>query len=280
MAVLTPSTTTGYNLQKWQKEVEGATYQKMLFIPRIDEGDRLYHTLNIRKHQRVAVSTLAQSAEGTSLSAETLAGTPVTVTPSGRYVKIAWSQNEAAQIDFNLNSEAQGEIEQAVAEASDTAACANIASLTNFLSVAEVTAAEFRRAYGNLMQNTNGMATPGKDPQIYGIFAANQYPALASIPEFNNAEVRGDSENPNVKGIWMRGGGVMLMLTTVLTEDGNGTHNCLFIPSAFVVSWNQRTQIIRDRSDLQEVLIAYNNFGSAVKHNARAYAIRTTASGL
>ena len=79
--VLTPSGTTGFNIQKWQRTAEEATYQKMKFIPTIEEGDRLYHTLNIRKHARVSSTSLAQSAEGDSLTSSNIIGTPVTLTP-------------------------------------------------------------------------------------------------------------------------------------------------------------------------------------------------------
>ena len=282
MAVLTPGGTSGYNFEKFARTVEAATYQKMKFIPRIKDIERLYDQITVRKHTRASASTLTQSQSGvgSGLTYSTTAGTPVVVTPAGQYVAIAWSANEESQVEFDIPGEVQSELTQALAEASETSACANIATLTNFMSDTGVDAAMFRVAYGRLMGFTNGVATPGSDPQVYGIFSHTQYPNLASIPEFNNAEVRGDSENPNVKGIWMRGGGVMLMLTTVLTEDANGIHNCLFLPEAFVISWNKRSQVVRDRDGLQQSLICFNNFGSAVLHNERAIGMRTTVSAI
>lgn len=281
MAVLTPSTTTGYNIQKWQRSVEGATYQKMVTIPIIDEGDRPLNTLNIRKHARVSSSSLAQSAEGTSLTYATLADTPVTLTPAGNYVAVAWSQNEEAQIDFSLDSEARGEIEQALAESSDQSVNANFATLTQSISGATLTGNMWRKAVGRLMGNTNGVAAPGGGkPQIHGVFSHTTYPYLGEIEEFNRAEVRGDDETPYVKGIWMRGGGVLLHLTTTITQDGNGYHNCIFIPSAFVVAWNTRSLLKRQDIELQNRLILYNNFGSAVKHDLRGIDVRVTTSGI
>lgn len=280
MAVLTPGGTTGWNYQRWQRTIEAATYQKMVFIPVIDEGDRPYNLLNIRKHARVAASVLGQSADGTGLTASTIIGTPVTVTPAGNYVMAQWSENEDAQIDINLDSESQGNIEQALAESTDQSALANVATLTQIMSQAAVDGPMFRQAYGRLMGNTNGLATPGAEPQVYGVFSHTQYPALGTINEFNNAEVRGGSETPYVKGIWMRGGGVMLLLTTVVTQDANGWHNCLFIPSAFVVAWNVRSRIKRQDFELTNKVIVYNNLGSAVQHNDRAIDMRTTASQL
>jgi hypothetical protein len=131
------------------------------------------------------------------------------------------------------------------------------------------------------MGNTNGLATPGEtNPQVYGIFSHTQYPNLANIPEFNSALVRGDSENPYVKGVWTKGGGIMLLMSTVVQEDANGWHNCLYIPSAFVVAWNVRSRIKRQDFELTNKVIVFNNLGTAVKHNLRAVDMRTTTSGL
>ncbi len=280
MAVMTPGGTTGWNIQKWQRTIEGATYQKMVLIPVIDEGDRPLNTLNIRKKLRATGNTLGQSDVGTTLTYSTLTDTPVTVTPVGSYVAAAWSQNQQSQIDVAMDDESRGEIEQALAELTDTNACAAIVSLTTVMSQAEVDGPMLRKAMGRLMGNTNGVAMPGGPSQIYGIFSNTQYPALANIEEFNRAEVRGDSENPYVKGVWTRGGGIMLLFTTVITQDTNGWHNALFIPSAFVVAWNTRSLLKRQDLELQERIIAYNNVGTAVKHNFRAVALRTTTSVL
>lgn len=277
MAVIEPSGVTGYNLQKWKRGVEGATYQKMKFIPTIDDEERLYGQLNIRKHARVSAATLAQSHVGTSLVASTLAGTPVALTPAGNYIMVAWSENEDAQIDFSLSSEARGEVEQAMAEASDQSALANAASLTQFVSGGSIDAAMWREAVGKLMGNTNGVAEVG-EAKIRAVISHNQYPALCTIPEFNAADVRGDSENPYVKGIFMKAGGVFVILTTVVTQDDNGWHQPMYIPSAFAISWNRRTSLEDQKFELQNKVIAYNNFGSGVKHDLRAIDLRTTDS--
>lgn len=277
---MVPGTHTGWNRQAWQRTVEEATYQKMVFIPIIDTSDRLLNQLNIRKHLRVTGSTLSQTATGTGLTYSVLADTPVTVTPVGSYVAAAWSENLDAQSDLNLDSEARGNIESALAELTDANALANIVSLTSPISVGAIDGPTWRKAVGRLMGNTNGVAMPGGAPQIYGVFSHTQYPALADISEFNNAEIRGDSENPYVKGVWMRGGGVMLVFSTVVTQDANGWHNAIFIPSAFVVSWNVRTRLKRQDEELENRIIVYNNLGSTVKHNLRAIAIRTTTSQL
>ena len=280
MAILVPGTHTGWNIEKWQKVAESATYQKMVMVPVIDEGDRPYGLLHIRKHARVSSSVLSQTAEGSGLTYSTIIGTPITVTPAGNYVAAAWSENEDAQIDLNLDDEARGNIEQALAESTDQSVLTNIQSLTEIMSQASVDAPMLRKGLGRLIGNTNGVVMPDGKPKIYGIFSHTQYPNLVNIPEVNNAEMRGDSENPYVKGIWVKGFGFLLLMTTVVANDANGWHNSLFIPSAFVVAWNVRSRLKRQDDELVNRIILYNNLGSAIKHNLRALALRTTASGL
>ena len=276
-----PGTYTGLLRQTWKDTVEGATYQKMVAIPTFDEyPGRILNQGNVRKHARASGSSLASTDAGTGLTTVTLNDTPITLTPAGRYVAVYWSENEDAQVELNLDSEYQGEIEQALAETSDSAALSNVTSLTQELSQSNVDATMFRQAYGLLIGNMNGVAMPGSGPTVYAIFHNSQYPSIMNIPEFTEADVRGDSENPHVKGIWGKGNGVNLMLSTVVTQDGNGWHNVLYVSKAFIVGWNVRTRLKRLDEELQNQIIVYNNFATAVQHDLRAVAMTTTVSDL
>jgi len=281
MAVLVPGTTTGFNLNSYKRGAAEATYQKMVAIPIIEDyGQRLYGTGNVRKWARVASSVLSQTAAGTGLDTATVIGTPITLTAAGNYVHVQWSRNQQAQIDIDLNGGALPQIEQALAEGSDQSVLTNVASLTQNVSQASIDGALWRQVVGRLMGNTNGVAMPGGSKTIYGIFSHTQYPNLANITEFNNAEVRGDSENPYVKGIWMRGGGVLLNFTTVVQQDANGWHNVVFVAECFTIGWNTRHDVDMMKDELAHRLIVFNNFGSAVQHDLRGLDVRTTASAL
>ncbi len=279
--ILTPGSTTGFNRQTWRDTIEGATFQKMVAIPAFDEyPGRILNQGNVRKQSRAVGYTLGQTAEGdTSITASDITGTPITLTPVGRYVFVAWSENEEAQVDANLDATAADNIEQALAEVSDTAALAAATSLTQTMTAAAVDASMFRQGVGRLMGNMNGAVMPG-DGEIKAIFSHTQYPNILSIPEYTDAQVRGDSENPHVKGIYRVGGGVEIMFSTVVAQDANGWHNILFVRKAFVVGWNTRSRIKRQDYLLQNRIIVYNNFAVAVQHDLRAIDMRTTASGL
>jgi hypothetical protein len=120
---------------------------------------------------------------------------------------------------------------------------------------------------------------PG-DTKILAVITSTQYPAVMNIPEFTEADVRGDSENPHVKGIVGKGNGVNLMISTVVLQDGNGWHNVVYVPMAFIAAWNARSRIKRQDFLLQNRIVAYNNSAFQVRHDLRAIALRTTASQL
>lgn len=279
--VLTPSGTTGLNRQSWMDGFDDATYQRMGFIPTISTyPGRLLNTGNVRKLARVSGTTLAQSAEGDSLTSSDPTGTPITLTPVGRYVYVNWSENEDAQVDANLDSELAGGIEQGLAETTEGGALALVATLTQVMSQAAVDATMFRQAFGRLIGNMNGVTLPGDGPEVFAMFHNTQYPALMNIPEFTEADVRGDSENPHVKGIWGKGNGVKLMLSTVVLQDASGWHNVVYVAMAFIQGWNVRSRVKRQDLLLQNRIVAYNNSAFSVRHDLRGIALRTTASQL
>jgi len=280
MAVLTPSGTTGFNIEAWQRKFEFATYQRMKWLKTIDEGDRPLNLLHIRRNARVPGTVLAQSDAGTTLTYSTIAAAAVTATPVGNYVAAAWSKNEGSQVEANLDAEARANIEAALAEATEQSGLTTVATLTQSMSQPEVDGPMWRKASGRLMGNTNGMAGPGETEPVYAVFSHTQLPGLGGIPEFNNAEIRGDDETPYVKGIWMRGGGATLLMSTVVYSDANGWHNVIFVPSAFVVAWNVRSDVSVQDLELQHRVIAYNNVAIGIKNDLRALDMRTTTSGL
>lgn len=277
--VLTPGS-NHFNYEVWEAGgAEEATYQKELFIPRIDESGRPYSKMHIRKFARMSAVALVGTAVGTGLTYQDPLGTEVTFTPTGNYAAAAYSQNEKNTDNMPLDSELASELERVLAESSDQSALANVASLTQFRGdgVTDITASMLRNAFALLQNNTNGMVIAGQTT-VYGILDVSQYGPLMSIPEFTNADVRGDAENPQVRGMWSKGGGIMMMLTTVTAQDGNGAHGCIWVPAAFVIGWNQRTVPYREQVELQHRIILSNHFGSTVKHDLRAVDLRTNAT--
>lgn len=280
MAVHDPSGVTGGNVTQYSREIAGATYQRMVALPRFDDEGRPLNSLILRKYQRVTASTLSQSATGLSLTQSTIVGTPVTLTPAGNYIEIAQTANYKAQMDINITEDSKSEVNQAMAEASDTLVLAAVSSFTQTMSQASIDGPAWRQACARVAQNTNGVAIQGGGKRLFAIFSVTQLPNFGNIPEYNQADMRGDSQNPYVSGVIMKGNGYELDFTTVVAQDANGWHNFIGIPEAIAVAWNVHTELQNQQIELQYRLIAFNNFATGVFHDLRGLDFRTTASGL
>jgi hypothetical protein len=112
------------------------------------------------------------------------------------------------------------------------------------------------------------------------VISTTQYPNMMAISEYNDADVRGDSENPHVKGVYGTGGGVQIMYSTVVAQDANGWHNPVYVRDAAIVGWNARSRVKRQDYLLQNRVVLFNNCAFSILHDLRAVVMRTTASGL
>lgn len=277
---LTPGGTSAWTMESWDKVFEFATYQKLQLVAVVDEGTRPYNLGHHRRAQRVTGATLGQSDDGTNLTYVSPVGTTITVTPVGSTVPIAWSDNMEAQSDAPLDRNATNAIEGALAELTEKNVAANIQSGTQIMSTGSIDAGILRQAVARLETNTNGNFAPGEDATIYGFFSTTQKPSMMAIPEINSAEMRGDNENPYVRGTISKGYGLVLLWTTVAALDANGYHNAVMAPSAITIDWNTRSRIKNSEVELQTRKIGFNNVGSALKNDLRLIPIRSTASGL
>jgi hypothetical protein len=276
--ILTPSGTTGLNRTVYSAQFFRTTYQRQILVPIIEDAERLYGATVLRKEQRVQGAVLAQSSDGTGVTYVNPVGSPVTVSPAGYIVPIGWSENEDAQVDFNMDMIAGNAASSALAELLEATAAANFQSATQIIANPVLDAATLRAAIARLDQNTNGESGPGQSSggkTINGFFASTQRVPLMSIPEVNSAEARGDSENPYVKGVWVKGFGILANISSVVAQDANGFHNAIFLAEALTARWNVRSRIKRQDYEYRNGYFGYANFGTAVVYDARIVVVRT-----
>lgn len=281
--IITPDNVTGLNRQTWLDTIELPTNEGMELLNtiRVYPG-KFLDTGNVRKYARVSGTVLAQTDEGDGLTAQNPVGTPVTIAAVHRYVMAEWSEAEKSQVDVDLNSGLAPVLENGMSETLDAAGFAAVTSLTQTMSQASIDATMWRQLVGRIMQNTNGNYGPGKgeDKRIMAIFTPTQYPNIMAIDEFNHADVRGDSENPSVKGIFTKGGGINVRFSTVVVQDANGWHCPVYTKDTFIVGWNQRPHGFEEQTELLFRLIISANNGVSVLHDLRGIDARLTASAL
>lgn len=274
--ILTPGGTTGLNRTNYMAKFFRTTYERQRLVPIFEEGERLFGGSILRKEARITGAVLAQSSDGTGVTYLNPVGSPVTVNPAGYVAPIGWSENEEAQVDFNMDKIAADASASCLAELIETIVAANFQTGTQIITNPVADAATLRAATARLNQNTNGEGRVNGPKTIYGHFHVSQQVSLQGIPEVNSAEARGDSENPYVKGLWVKGFGLNIDTNTTVAQDANGYHNAVFLAEAITVRWNVRSRIKRQDYEYRNGYFGYANFGSAVVYDSRMVIVRTT----
>jgi hypothetical protein len=274
--IIVPGTQTGLNRTVYSAKWFRTTYQEQILVPIVEDAERLYGATVLRKEARVQGATLAQTSDGTGVTYVNPVGSPVTVSPVGYVVPIGWSENEDAQVDFNMDMIAGGASAKAMAELIEAATGANFQSATQIITNPTLDANTLRTATARLAANTNGYGLVGGANTIYLFASTTQLVSLQGIPEVNHAQARGDSENPYVKGIWVKGFGMLANISTVVAQDANGYHNGIFLAEALTVRWNVRSRIKRQDYEYRNGYFGYANVGSAVVYDNRMVVVRTS----
>lgn len=269
-----------YGTEAWNEVIEPAVYDKQAFVPNIKEFKRLFNKLNIPKITRDTYNTLSQTTgEGDSLTYGSATETEVELSPAGVYVAKKYSANLDKQTFLNLNGAFVQNVEDALAEGIETSACSNFTTLsTNLISAASIDAAAFRNGKARLLVSAKNVKGTPESGMQHLILPSMQYDDVMAISEFTHADARGDSENPMVKGVFVKAAGVMLHFTNVLpSAGGSSVYGCLWIPEAFGISWNERINVREQDFELQHKIIGYANFGSNIVHDGRAVRYETSA---
>lgn len=278
--VLTAGTASAhFDFEVWQKNVEHPFYDKLRFIKNIAEKDRLYNKLHVRKTERLGVQSLSNTAVGTGLTYEDPAPSEATLTPSTSYCGIAWSDDEESQVDFQIDAEMATSMEQALAESVEETGLDLWTSITNAIGSGayNVDAAGFRAALTHLASNTYTNAMPGSS-DIFGIFHVSQYGNLMAIPEFANADIRGENGSVHVDGVLRTNNGVKTFLSSQIDTGSGYAAGGVWHKSAFAISWNKRTKAYKEQVELQHRVILRNQYGVGIIHNARALLIKTASA--
>lgn len=271
------------DLTTWMRTIEHPISEKAVFWPLCDRGDRPYAGEYIRKWDRYTAQTLSDSSTVPTrgnLTWNSGNAARVLITPAGIYCAVGYSENQKQYVEADLDGGVRTGIEDCMAEGADAACLATVPSLTNVYGDqnASISASVLRTLVAAVDINSNGGARV-PDAMVYGIFSPAAKPGLLAIPEVANADYRGDLETPNVRGTIVKAMGLNLRFTNAVYDGGgNGAEGVVFIPSAFVVAWNQHPIVERQKDGLEYELIGYMNLGSQIKWDERAYCVRTKNS--
>ncbi len=283
MAADTASSASGTLEKKiWQDTFESAVYDRQWFLKRTTKRDRGFSQLTIRKIASATGQTIATTSDGdTGISFDSMAATPVTMTPAWYLCAHAYSDAAAwiSADDSVIDRGAADNVERALAAYIETQYLADVASGTNFLGNAayDVDAAGLRAAVATLMNNAPSLGYP-EDAQIYGLFPALQHDDAMSIPELTHADQRGDGQNPLVSGVIGKGNAIEFGFSTLHASDANGKHSPIWIKTAFGYFYNKTPGGETQRYKKQTRVFADAHFGHNIVFNPRFVDIRTKAA--
>lgn len=277
-------TTRGVNLKftDFAAGLQVPVYEKMVGIPMMEDVGRPYGAKKIRYLDTLTARALAETSNGDKGDLTWNSGIPqvVTVTPSGLYIAVSWPENEQNYVEARLDPAVAANIEAAMAEGCDALAMVAFSSITLGWGDADSvpTAPDVRKVVAQL-----GVATPAArlsdGVALYAVVHPGAQEGLQNTADFTNAEIRGDAENPQVKGFFTKANGVLWNFTTkVPTTNGNGGEGAIFAKSCFVIGWNQKPMVLRERDGLATCLIGYANLGATVMYPSRGQYFRTVTS--
>jgi hypothetical protein len=275
------STGTNLKVQDWLATIEVPAYEKMVFIPTLDDVGRPYSQKNLRFWDTLATTTLGTTTVPNNGALTFSSGTPTTLalTPSAIYIAVAYGPNQQDQVEVDMGGGVRSNIEAAMAEGCDAIVTAAISNLTAGIgdAAATLTAGDLHKLVTQLR-----IASPAVmvgDSTIHACLHPGAIESLLDQQTLMNAEIRGDAENPQVRGIFAKASGLLFRFTTkVPTANGNGGEGAVYSPDAFAVGWNSRPRVEQSKDGLASIYIGYANLGGRVKWDSRARYCRTVVS--
>lgn len=275
---------SGTNLKytTWANTIYLPAYEHMTFISKVEDLGRPYASMAVRLWDELTVNTLAATSDGAAVADLTWGtGTPSkqTMTPSAIYVAISYPEHEQDYVEQALDPGIRKNIEGALGGGCDYIAAAAISSLTSGIGDAA-----YHLTANDLRAQLQALRIAAPDIMVGdSVINAVLHPAciadLAGISEYTYAEYRGDAENPQVRGMFVKSQGTLFSFTTMVpTANSNGGEGAIFGKNCFGVGWNQKPKMIRDMDGLAHLHIGYANLGSVMIDANRGRYIRSVVS--
>jgi hypothetical protein len=286
-SVVTTTHFTNYLETRWSPRLLMDTSEEMLlanmFMQNSDlDVEKLGNLLYIRK---VAAKTTNKVAGTAALDAEALTfetDTEVAVSVSPQFAYTAGAFTEAVKQRLmaypKLEKAVRTQFVRSMTAQIDADAGGLGDGLSNSVSDVNLSAALIRQALGTLRTNAQREYKTGKVGGAILRIHPSQQQHLYGIIEISNAELRGDSDNPNVTGLLVKAWGCDVDISANIESSGGNRQNLLFIKQAFALVYNAEPQIQAPYQDgLATVVIGFCDYGVAEIYDEYAVSIRTVA---
>lgn len=267
------------SLKEYARKIEPALYNAMQFIPQLKErAEKIRDTLYVRRLAAVSTSTLASTADGSSITFSDLNPSVFSLTPNWVIAAAAYPDSAPRRQGEEIDAAFAENLTAALAAGLDTLVLAEIQSATTTPvgnAAYDIDAAGLRSALATLETNSKRLVKAGLSELNLLLDTGQISPALA-IPEINNAYQRGDGKAPTVSGRISTGLGFKFDFTTLLASDANGKHGAAFHGDAIHYGYNQRPKPEKQRYLKQNRLMADAEIGFETIYQELLVPIRTS----
>lgn len=284
--VVTTTHFTNYLETKWAPRLLLDTTEEMLIGNQFMSGsdldvERVGNQTYVRK---VAAKTVNKAAGTVALDSESMVfeadtETAVLVSPQFGYCAAVYSEQVQQRLMAfpKLEKAVRTQFLRALAAQID-ADCGGLASdISGSSADVNLGGALIRAALGTLRANAQREYRTGKVGSAILRIHPNQQQHLYGIPEIANADLRGDSDNPNVTGLLVKAWGADVDISGNI-ESVSGQHqNMLFIKQAFCLLYNAEPQFEPpQREGLATIVSAFSDWAAAEIYDNYAQRILTT----
>ena len=285
--VVTTTNFTNFLESRWSPRMLYDTTEEMLIGNKFSTGsdlsvDKIGNSLFVRK---IAAKTTNTAAGTVALDSESMTWeqdteVAVNVLPTFYYgaVQITEQVKQRLMAYPAYEKGVRTQITRSIGAAIDDD-CGDLGpSLSVTVSDTNLSAALIRNALGQLRTNAQREYRTGKVGGAVLRVHPSQQQHLYGIPEISNAELRGDSDNPNVTGLLVKAWGADVDISGNIADSAGERWNMLFIKQAFCLVYNSEPHMQEPLKDgLVTQLIGFADAGMAELYDAYAVAIRTTA---
>lgn len=267
-----------------------ATSEAMEIANKFDDGnegvEKMANSLVIRK---ILAKNRVTAAAGDHLAAENMTfeadtETNITVSPTFIYGAVGLSKHSQTRllasaeyqkgVREQLVRTLKEEIDETAGELGDNLATSVIGGAQN------LDKSLLLSGLAILRENSKRYYSPGKNTAYLRVHPRQMH-HLYSIAEIANANLRGDSDNPNVTGVLVEAWGLDIGISGNIVNSGGFLHNMLFLKEAFVLAYNERPQLAPEQPNgLAMLLMSYAEFGVAEVWDEYAVDVRTNNTAI
>jgi hypothetical protein len=259
-----PSDVAAWIRDVWQPEIGIAAYEEMRIGNNFKKLPAPEGKVHYRKHKNLTRNTLASTGDyAASLSPSGNEETEVTGLPQTSYVYVRTSMQTIARMMNNPVDIFRKSIEMSIAEGIDVACGVKTTDLTQLVgsSADNISEALLQDAIVKAARSMKSEFNPGSSDLIFCI-APEQIDDILSISNWTSAQIRGDGENPVVKGMIVRANGVKFIETgNIATTGGNTFNNPIFVPNVtFGIGYNQEPTVKVEEYLLEKRIVGWVDF--------------------